>query len=87
MPGGSITPGTPEGDRATVLLDAADVAWSGFEAAALANPESIEIIDRSARKERKPARPPFPKRIRSYTVLVMIPVVIFMLLLLVARLK
>jgi hypothetical protein len=37
--GGSITPGTPQGDRATVLLDAADVAWSDFEAAALANPE------------------------------------------------
>ena len=38
--GGSITPGTPEGDWATVLLDAADVAWSDFEAAAMADPEA-----------------------------------------------
>jgi hypothetical protein len=38
--GGSITPGTPEGDRATVLLDAADVAWSDFEAAAMAETEA-----------------------------------------------
>jgi hypothetical protein len=38
--GGSITPGTPEGDRAASRLDAADVAWSDFEAAALAGPEA-----------------------------------------------
>ena len=38
--GGSIAPGTPEGDRATVLLDAADVACSDFEAVALAGPEA-----------------------------------------------
>ena len=38
-------------------------------------------------KERKPARLPFLKRILSYTMLLMIPVVIFTLLLLVARLK
>ncbi len=56
-------------------------------AAALAHPECVEILDRSARKERKPARLPFVKRILSYTMLLMIPVVIFTLLLLVARLK
>ena len=56
-------------------------------AAALAHPESVEVLDRSARKERKPARLPFVKRILSYTMLLMIPVVIFTLLLLVARWK
>lgn len=56
-------------------------------AAALAHPESVEIIDRPARKERRPARFPFVKRILSYTMLLMIPVVIFTLLLLVARMK
>jgi serine/threonine protein kinase len=56
-------------------------------AAALAHPECVEVTDRSARKQRKPARLPILKRILSYTMLLMIPVVIFMLLLLVARLK
>jgi serine/threonine protein kinase len=56
-------------------------------AAALAHPECVEVIDRSARKERKPARLPFLKRILSYTMLLIIPVVIFTLLLLVARSK
>jgi serine/threonine protein kinase len=56
-------------------------------AAALAHPECVEVLDRSARQERKPARLSFLKRILSYTMLLMIPVVIFMLLLLVARLK
>jgi serine/threonine protein kinase len=56
-------------------------------AAALAHPESVEALDRSTRKERKPARLPFVKRILSYTMLLMIPVVIFALLLLVARWK
>jgi serine/threonine-protein kinase len=57
-------------------------------AAALAHPEFVEVIDRSARKERKPARLPFLKRILSYTMLLlMIPVVVFTLLSLVARLK
>lgn len=57
-------------------------------AAALAHPECVEVMNRSERKERKPARLPFLKRILSYTMLlVMIPVVIFTLLLLVARLK
>jgi serine/threonine protein kinase len=56
-------------------------------AAALAHPESVKVIDRSARKERKPARLPFVKRILSYTMLLIIPVVIFTLLLLVARFK
>jgi serine/threonine protein kinase len=56
-------------------------------AAALAHPESVEVIDRSARKERKSARPPFVKRILSYTMLLIIPLVIFTLLLLVARFK
>jgi hypothetical protein len=32
--------GTAEGDRAAGLLDAADLAWSKFEAAALAEPEA-----------------------------------------------
>ena len=56
-------------------------------AAALAHPESVEVIDRSARKERKLARLPFLKKILSYTMLLMIPVVIFTLLLLVSRMK
>ena len=56
-------------------------------AAALAHPESVEVIDRSARKERKYARLPFLKKILSYTMLLMIPVVIFTLLLLVSRMK
>jgi serine/threonine protein kinase len=56
-------------------------------AAALAHPECVELRDRSARKERKPARLPFLKRILSYTILLMIPVVIFTLLFLVTRAK
>ena len=55
--------------------------------AALAHPECVEILDRSARQERKPARFPFLKRILSYTMLLMISVLIFTLLLLVIRLK
>jgi hypothetical protein len=31
---------TPEGDRAAFLLDSADLAWSQFEVAALAGPET-----------------------------------------------
>ena len=38
--GGSPGDGTPEGERAVGLLDAADVAWSQFEAAAMAEPEA-----------------------------------------------
>jgi serine/threonine protein kinase len=56
-------------------------------AAALAHPEFVEVIDRAARKERKPALLPFVKRILSYTMLLMIPVVIFTLILFVTRLK
>jgi serine/threonine-protein kinase len=56
-------------------------------AAALAHPERVEVIDRTGRRERKPARLPLPKRILSYAMLLMIPVVIFALLLFVARLK
>ncbi len=56
-------------------------------AAALAHPECVEVTDRSSRRERKRARLPFLKRILSYTMLLMIPVVIFSLLLLVARWK
>jgi serine/threonine-protein kinase len=56
-------------------------------AAALAHPECVEVIDRSARQGRKPARLPFLKRILPYTMLLMIPVVIFTLLLLIARMK
>jgi eukaryotic-like serine/threonine-protein kinase len=56
-------------------------------ATALAHPESVEVTDRSARKERKSARLPLMKRILSYTMLLIIPIVIFALLLLVTRLK
>src|SRR6202790_1944104 len=56
-------------------------------AAALAHPECVEVLDRSVRKERKPARLSFVKRILSYTMLLIIPVVILTLVLLVARLK
>jgi serine/threonine protein kinase len=42
-------------------------------AAALAHPESVQVINRSARKEQKPARLSFLKRIRSYTMLLIIP--------------
>lgn len=56
-------------------------------AEALAKPECVAVIDRKARKERKSARLPFLKRILSYTMLFMIPVVIFSLLPLVARMK
>ncbi len=56
-------------------------------AAALAHPECVEVTDRSSRRERKPARLPLLKRILSYTMLLMIPVVILSLLLLVARWK
>ena len=38
--GGSPADGTPEGTRAAGLLDAADVAWSQFEATAMAEPEA-----------------------------------------------
>ncbi len=37
---GSPGDGTPEGDRAAFLLDSADLAWSQFEAVALAGPEA-----------------------------------------------
>jgi hypothetical protein len=37
--GGAPEPGTPRGDRAVSLLNAADLAWSQFEAAAMAEPE------------------------------------------------
>jgi serine/threonine protein kinase len=56
-------------------------------AAALANPVCVEVLDRSVRKERKSARLSFVRRILSYTMLLMIPVVILTLILLVARLK
>lgn len=42
-------------------------------AVALTHPEGVEILDRSARKERKPARLSFLKRILSYTMLLLIP--------------
>jgi len=54
---------------------------------ALKHPECVELIDRAARDARKSPGIPFLKRILSYTMLLMIPVVIFSLLLLVARLK
>ena len=37
---GSPGDGTPQGGRAASLLDAADLAWSDFEATALAEPET-----------------------------------------------
>jgi eukaryotic-like serine/threonine-protein kinase len=52
---------------------------------ALAHPECVQIIDRAARKETKPARLPWMKRIFSYTMFVMIPVVIFTLIALATR--
>ena len=52
---------------------------------ALAHPEFVEIIDRSARATAKPARLPFLKRIMSYTMILMIPVVIFALILFAVR--
>jgi serine/threonine-protein kinase len=55
--------------------------------AALAHPECVQIIDRSALTEQKPARLPLLKRILSYGMLLAIPAVIFKLLLLVARIK
>jgi serine/threonine-protein kinase len=56
-------------------------------AAALAHPENVEVVDRSAPKQGKPVRLPLMKRILSYIVFLMIPVVLLTLLLLVARLK
>jgi serine/threonine protein kinase len=56
-------------------------------AAALAHPEFVEVVDRSTRRESKPARLPFLRRILSYTMLLMIPVLIFALLLLVTQFK
>jgi serine/threonine protein kinase len=56
-------------------------------AAALAHPECVEVIDRSVRKERKPAGLSFVKRILSYTMLLAIPVLIFSLILLAFRAK
>jgi len=56
-------------------------------AAALQHPESVHVIDRAARKETKPARLPWMKRILSYTMLLMIPIVIFTLVLLATRSK
>jgi eukaryotic-like serine/threonine-protein kinase len=56
---------------------------------ALANPERVELIDRAARnqgKKRRPALALFLKKVLSYTALLLIPVVIFSLLLLAARL-
>ncbi|HEY2646058.1 MAG TPA: serine/threonine-protein kinase [Candidatus Acidoferrales bacterium] len=56
-------------------------------AEALAHPECLELIDRSARKERMPARFPFLRRVLSYAMLLMIPIVIFTLILLAVRMK
>lgn len=54
-------------------------------AEALAHPECVEVIDRSARKKSKKTSlslAPFLKKILSYTMLLMIPVVIFTTLIL-----
>jgi t-SNARE complex subunit (syntaxin) len=47
----------------------------------------VEIIDRASRNQSKPARASFVKRILSYAMLLIIPIVIFTLLLIVARWK
>jgi serine/threonine-protein kinase len=54
-------------------------------AAALAHPECVEVTDRAARRERKPVRLAFLRKILSYTVLLMIPVVILSLIFLAVR--
>jgi serine/threonine protein kinase len=54
-------------------------------AEALAHPECVEVIDRTARKESKPAHFSFLKKILSYTMLLMIPVVILSLIFLAVR--
>ena len=56
-------------------------------AEALAHPECVELIDRAARKERKPARLPLLKRILSYTMLLVLPLTIFVLIFLALHLK
>lgn len=56
-------------------------------AEALAHPESIPTVDRTAPKQKKSVRPPLMRRILSYTILLMIPVVIFTLVLLATRSK
>lgn len=56
-------------------------------AEALAHPECVELIDRAARMQRKPARVPLLKRILSYTMPLVLPLVIFALLFLAAHIK
>jgi serine/threonine protein kinase len=56
-------------------------------AAALALPECVEVIDRAARKERKPAHLAFLRRILSHSMFLIIPVMLFMLVLLVRHWK
>jgi serine/threonine-protein kinase len=56
-------------------------------AAALEHPECVAVMDRVARNQRKPAQLPFLKRILSYTMLLLIPVVLFVFVLLVTRVK
>ena len=56
-------------------------------AADLAHPENVKFIDRSVRQETKPQSFSLLRRALNYAMLAMIPVVIFSLLLLVARLK
>jgi serine/threonine protein kinase len=58
-------------------------------AEALAHPECVEVIDRSARKarRRKPLFGLLVKKILSYTMLLTVPILIFTLLLLIARRK
>jgi len=53
----------------------------------LAHPEKVEIIDHSAQGDRKPKSAPAARKILSYAMLAIIPIVIFKLLLIVARLK
>lgn len=56
-------------------------------AADLEHPENVKIIDRSKRPEPAPEGFAFLRRALNYAMLAMIPVVIFMIILLVARLR
>jgi serine/threonine-protein kinase len=56
-------------------------------ATALAHPESVVLIDRSARAKRKPKRPLYAGSVATYAMMLVIPVLVLTLLLLFARLK
>ena len=62
-------------------------AKAGEFAAALAHPEFVEVIDRLALKEKKPAHLGFLKRILSHSMFLIIPVMLFVLALLATHWK